>query len=82
MIFSQYSSHLVCLRNEGFLGLYIKCVLELPPLDVSCKLREGVKRKKDHEKWTVLIEQSRQNVRSSSCQKKCHMEGRQEEGKG
>lgn len=62
MIFSQYSSLSVCLRNEGFLGLYIKCVLELPALGVSCKLREGVKRKKDHEKWTVLIEQSRQNV--------------------
>lgn len=34
----------------------MKCVLEMPALGVSCKLREGVKPKKDHENWTVLIE--------------------------
>lgn len=34
----------------------------MPPLGMSCKLREAVKPKQDHEKWTVLIEQSRQNV--------------------
>lgn len=39
-----------------------KFILNVPSLGVNCKLREGVKPKKDYEKWTVLIEQSRQNV--------------------